>query len=163
MVAGPKFSFPDNSHHFKKLSVKLMVKIRLVDEDFEALKQREHWVSIDKVAERREGMLLLDQYMALSGQFVHYADYGPDSGGAKHSLEERPLFIPPEGYEQIVEDYIYVETPGKQPRTAISAQLAPENVKAAIAKYKKRHLKRAGSIGDLKGESRTADMKQTFE
>ena len=117
MVAGPKFSFPDPTADFKKLSVKLMVKIRLVDEDAEVLKQREYWVPIEKVAEHREGMLLLDQYMALSGQFAHYADYGPDSGGAKDSLEDRPLFIPPEGYERVIEDYIYVDAPEAEPKT----------------------------------------------
>ena len=108
-------------------------------------------------------MLLLDQYMALSGQFAHYANYGPDSGGAKDNLEDRPLFIPTEGYEQVIEDYIYVDAPKTEPKTVTTSQTASGNVKTAIAKYKRRHLKRAGSLLDLKDENRIEGVKQTFE
>ena len=137
MVTGPKFTPPNREISNTKLTVKLVVQIILAAVDAEQLDQSRFWVSIDTVSESKEGMLLLDKYMAQSGQLLHYADYGPDSGGAKHSLEERPLFIPQEGYEAITESYIFVDTPNEKPKQATTGKEATDNIVAAITAYKK--------------------------
>lgn len=140
--------FPDNSFEPEEMEVKLMAKVLITEEEETFFERKEYWVDIDAMAESKEALVLMDAYMAETGEWQNFTEYGPVSSGAKESLRERKLFVNEDKNQEakVNENQIY----SRDYKSIGDNHQAEANCKKAIILYRKQHTERSNSLKELK-------------
>ena len=125
-----------------------MAKVLITEEEETFFERKEYWVDIDAMAESKEALVLMDAYMAETGEWQNFTEYGPVSSGAKESLRERKLFVNEDKNQEakVNENQIY----SRDYKSIGDNHQAEANCKKAIILYRKQHTERSNSLKELK-------------